>query len=162
MSRMLSNLEKKAHHLERKISLNRSLSLNYKNHKNYDSPCCCNRNYYNNNNNVNVRSRLSLTKDEKTDKNITKRRQLQDSGGNGVGGNGGGGGGMSKRRGPKDRSIRRRHTVGGAHDYYMNSNKVGHTINDCDRYIVTDISSNTLKVEDDIDGASDDNEYSRK
>lgn len=160
MSRMLSNLEKKAHHLERKFSLNRSLSLNYKNHKNYE--CCCGGgggvgrcSNNNNNNNTSVRSRLSLTKDEKTDKNISKRRQLQDS----VAGN-------KRRTGAKDRSIRRRHTVGGAHDY-----KGGLAMNDCGgggAYIVaTDISSNnTLKVEDEEEPSSSatppSDEYSRK
>lgn len=146
MSRMLSNLEKKAHHLERKFSLNRSLSLNYKNHKNYE--CCCRaNNYYNNNNSV--RSRLSLTKDEKTDKNISKRRQLQDSNSNSNISNNGGSGVVNnktlRRHGGKDRSIRRRHTVGGAHDYY---GKDEHIINDCDRFIVPD----PLNVSDDDTG----------
>lgn len=164
MSRMLSNLEKKAHHLERKFSLNRSLSLNYKNHKNYE--CCCRANNYYYNNNNSVRSRLSLTKDEKTDKNISRRRQLHDSNSNsnisnhgihGGSGNGVGSGGINgsggvgtghkshhRRHGAKDRSIRRRHTVGGAHDYHS---KNEHIINDCDRFIV-----DPLNVSDDDSG----------
>lgn len=157
MSRMLFNLERKASNLERKIHLNRSLSLNYKNHKNTE--CCCrtsNTNYNNlHNSSLGIRSRLSLTKDEKTDKNISKRRQLQDSNlspcnsaGQIAGGNGTSitSGGKSRRHSGKDRSIRRRHTVGGSHDYYMSS-KHG-AMNDCERYIVTDTSSNTLKIED--------------
>lgn len=147
MSRMLSNLEKKAHHLERKFSLNRSLSLNYKNHKNYE--CCCRtNNYYNNNNSL--RSRLSLTKDEKTDKNISKRRQLQDSNSNSnISNNGGSGHKTHRRHGGKDRSIRRRHTVGGAHDYY---DKDEHILTNCDRFIVPD----PLNVSDEDDEDDDD------
>lgn len=155
MSRMLLNLERKANNLERKIYLNRSLSLNYKNHKN---ECCCRtNNYYNNlhNSNLGIRSRLSLTKDEKTDKNISKRRQLLDVNNVSPGGSviqvtsssGNGGNGKHRRHSSgKDRSIRRRHTVGGAHDYYSNKHT---TMNDCDRYIVTDASTNTLKLGDD-------------
>ncbi|XP_039451855.1 uncharacterized protein LOC120430783 isoform X5 [Culex pipiens pallens] len=162
MNRILTNLERKANNLERKFNLNRSLSLNYKNHKNLECCCghhhgvgavvpgtnipvqCCNnnnnnlQNHGNNNNNnsvsvnnsLNVRSRLSLTKDEKTDKNINRRRQIHDvshtcvpagpqiiltpaatttasaqpSSGR-------------HRRQMGNRSIRRRHTVGGTHDY---------------------------------------------
>lgn len=115
MSRILTTLERKA------TKLNRSLSLNYKNHK---GECCCNMNNNNNNNNNSnnnnnqiitnsggggggscYRTRLSaaaaLTKDEKTDKNINKKRQIQD--------------GKSRRY--TNRSIKRRHTVGGTHDY---------------------------------------------
>lgn len=108
MSRILTTLERKA------TKLNRSLSLNYKNHK---GECCCN---INNNNNLlqpgtatvtcyRQNNRLSsgsasaaLTKDEKTDKNINKKRQIQD--------------GKNHRR-YTTRSIKRRHTVGGTHDY---------------------------------------------
>lgn len=98
MNRILTTLERKA------TKLNRSLSLNYKNHK---GECCCNGNGTSNglNNNNNYRSmsnnRFSLTKDEKTDKNINKKRQIQDV----------------KNRRYTNRSIKRRHTVGGTHDY---------------------------------------------
>jgi hypothetical protein len=115
VNRILTNLE----HLERKYSLNRSLSLNYKNHRNIE--CCCNHNHQstiNNNHNGNIHGnmRLSLTKDEKTDKNINKRRQLYDSNLNNQQGNGA----VTRRRGGS-RSIRRRHTVGGTQDYYPNA-----------------------------------------
>lgn len=96
MNRILTTLERKA------TKLNRSLSLNYKNHK---GECCCNGvgNGLNNNNNYRWTSnnRFSLTKDEKTDKNIHKKRQIQDV----------------KNRRYTNRSIKRRHTVGGTHDY---------------------------------------------
>lgn len=152
MSRMLFNLERKASNLERKIHLNRSLSLNYKNHKNTE--CCCRtpNMHYNNlhNNTLGIRSRLSLTKDEKTDKNISKRRQLLDNlspsnSANQITSGTNTSVGKTRRHSGKDRSIRRRHTVGGSHDYYL-SNKHG-TINDCERF-VTDTSSNTLKIDD--------------
>lgn len=161
MSRMLINLERKASNLERKIHLNRSLSLNYKNHKNTE--CCCRttNSQFNNlhNSSLGIRSRLSLTKDEKTDKNISKRRQLltdsnlspSNSAGQITSGIGSGTTitsiGKSRRHSGKDRSIRRRHTVGGSHDYYLSSNKHG-AMNECERYIVTDVSSNTLKIDD--------------
>lgn len=110
MNRILTTLERKA------TKLNRSLSLNYKNHK---GECCCNgsalnmnlnNNHVSNNNNSNAtnnnyrsmsNNRFSLTKDEKTDKNINKKRQIQDI----------------KNRRYANRSIKRRHTVGGTHDY---------------------------------------------
>ena len=109
MNRILTTLERKA------TKLNRSLSLNYKNHK---GECCCNGNNSNNNTNYNNgnlingntnyrqtnRSASTLTKDEKTDKNINKKRQIQD--------------GKSRRY--TNRSIKRRHTVGGTHDYDVN------------------------------------------
>lgn len=108
--RILTNLE----HLERKYSLNRSLSLNYKSQRSStnNNECCCNAN-------KSDKSRLSLTKDEKTDKNINKRRQLHDttntsnlqSSGNVSGG------AKYRRHSNGSRSIRRRHTVGGTHDY---------------------------------------------
>lgn len=91
MNRILTTLERKA------TKLNRSLSLNYKNHK---GDCCCN-NSMNANNNYRQCNRLPLTKDEKTDKNINKKRQIQD--------------GKSRRY--TNRSIKRRHTVGGTNDY---------------------------------------------
>ncbi|XP_049276677.1 uncharacterized protein LOC125760522 isoform X1 [Anopheles funestus] len=115
---------------------------------------------------VSLRSRFSLTKDEKTDKNINRRRQIHDtsvtpqpagtasapatSGGGGssctVTGNGNASGSNDssscgepcgpqiiltpatvtpnastrQRRHVGSRSIRRRHTVGGTHDYYSN------------------------------------------
>lgn len=81
VNRILTNLE----HLERKYSLNRSHSLNYKNHRKIE--CCCNH-------------RLSLTK-EKSDKNISKRRQLYESSQ------------QSNNRKRGSRSIRRRHTIQG-------------------------------------------------
>ncbi|XP_055524818.1 uncharacterized protein LOC129718254 isoform X2 [Wyeomyia smithii] len=181
MNRILTNLERKANNLERKFNLNRSLSLNYKNHKNLECCCghavatipgttagtpgatipvhqCCNNNMHslhsnnNNNNNavsvnngLNVRSRLSLTKDEKTDKNINRRRQIHDVSQtvmSPVGIDGCCGqqqtGSLTgpqiiltpqqpqqqqptagrHRRQLGNRSIRRRHTVGGTHDYY--------------------------------------------
>lgn len=113
VNRILTNLE----HLERKYSLNRSLSLNYKSHRNTNNnnECCCNAA----GKVVSVdKARLSLTKDEKTDKNINKRRQLHDttntSGGNlQTSGN-------AKYRRNGSRSIRRRHTVGGTHDVLFN------------------------------------------
>lgn len=135
MSRILQTLERKA------TKLNRSLSLNYKSHKD----CCCNNNNNNNSslnnqNNANLANiaahgaphhgsggaicwrqpsgglstvqqqrqsslaaAAALTKDEKTDKNTTnKKRQIQD--------------GKNHRR-YTNRSIKRRHTVGGTHDY---------------------------------------------
>ncbi|XP_055617345.1 uncharacterized protein LOC129762815 isoform X2 [Toxorhynchites rutilus septentrionalis] len=201
MNRILTNLERKANNLERKFNLNRSLSLNYKNHKNLECCCghtvansgaipsaqCCNNNNNNNNmhnqqnnnnsvsvhNSLNVRSRLSLTKDEKTDKNINRRRQIHDVSqtapvsGEGVccgaehhqhhtsqqqqhqqqqgpqiiltptpvnpQPNGGGGGGGRHRRQVGSRSIRRRHTVGGTHDYCSNKivNNHGHNGMQC-------------------------------
>lgn len=111
MNRILTTLERKA------TKLNRSFSLNYKSHK---ADCCCSSansssvTIGSNNNNYRAApptappsSRLSgsglpivLTKDEKTDKN-TKKRQIQD--------------GKSRRY--TNRSIKRRHTVGGTHDY---------------------------------------------
>ncbi|XP_053667758.1 uncharacterized protein LOC128718106 [Anopheles marshallii] len=112
---------------------------------------------------VSLRSRLSLTKDEKTDKNINRRRQIHDtsatvtapggtttgpatSGGCAATGNGNASGSNDssscgepagpqiiltpapvapnastrQRRHVGSRSIRRRHTVGGTHDYYSN------------------------------------------
>ncbi|XP_058826523.1 uncharacterized protein LOC131686301 isoform X2 [Topomyia yanbarensis] len=189
MNRILTNLERKANNLERKFNLNRSLSLNYKNHKNSECCCghavatvpgggplplamqCCNNNLHNhqNNNNsvsvhnsLNMRSRLSLTKDEKTDKNINRRRQIHDvSQTTTVASSESSccgqdhqllpvgpqiiltpsanpppataatvtGGGGRHRRQLGNRSIRRRHTVGGTHDYY--SNKMGHNGSQC-------------------------------
>lgn len=79
-----------------KTKLNRSLSLNYKNHK---DDCCCNSAYHRQGGG----GRFSLTKDEKTDKNISKKRQLQDR--------------SHHRRTVGNGSIKRRHTVGGTHDY---------------------------------------------
>lgn len=129
MNRILTTLERKA------TKLNRSFSLNYKSHK---ADCCClisNNNMSggmigggsvtigsnNNNNNYRVSQQqqnqqqqqhpsssirlssgtITLTKDEKTDKNTNKKRQIQD--------------GKSRRY--TNRSIKRRHTVGGTHDY---------------------------------------------
>lgn len=95
--RILTNLE----HLERKYSLNRSLSLNYKSHK---GECCCS---------SRERNRLTLTKDEKTDKNISKRKQLHDT--TNVVNSQNSSNGLTKYRKHHNgnRSIRRRHTVGG-------------------------------------------------
>ncbi|XP_070506165.1 rho GTPase-activating protein 21 isoform X2 [Chironomus tepperi] len=111
VNRILTNLE----HLERKYSLNRSLSLNYKSHRssNNNNECCCA--------NKGDKVRLSLTKDEKTDKNINKRRQLHDT--TNTTNNSQSTGGNSKyRRHNGSRSIRRRHTIGiGAHDYDYNN-----------------------------------------
>lgn len=96
MNRILTTLERKA------TKLNRSLSLNIKYH---NSECCCN-NVVNNSNHSSCRSiaatqRYSLTKDEKTDKNINKKRQIQDI----------------KNKRYTNRPIKRRHTVGGIHYY---------------------------------------------
>lgn len=104
--RILTNLE----HLERKYSLNRSLSLNYKSHRS-NNECCCNAN-------KSDKSRLSLTKDEKTDKNI-KRRQLYDTTNTSSTQSPGNASGNAKyrRHSSGSRSLRRRHTVGGTHDY---------------------------------------------
>lgn len=119
VNRILTNLE----HLERKYSLNRSLSLNYKSHRsnnnNVNNECCCN-NASLKGGVIDKSTRLSLTKDEKTDKNISKRRQLHDttnSGGNLQSSGGGGGGSKYRRNG--SRSIRRRHTVGGTQDVVL-------------------------------------------
>lgn len=115
VNRILTNLE----HLERKYSLNRSLSLNYKNHRNNE--CCCNHTFNNNSHSTNIHGsnniRLSLTKDEKTDKNISKKRQLIDNqvqqSGTSVS--------STRRRHLGSSRIRRRHTVGGTQDYYPNA-----------------------------------------
>lgn len=109
VNRILTNLE----HLERKYSLNRSLSLNYKSQRNpiNKNECCCNAGKGTNA----EKARLSLTKDEKTDKNINKRRQLYDTSGGNIQA-----GGNAKYRRNGSRSIRRRHTVGGTHDVLFN------------------------------------------
>jgi hypothetical protein len=107
--RILTNLE----HLERKYSLNRSLSLNYKSHRSNNhnqSECCCNASKAD-------KARLSLTKDEKTDKNINKRRQLHDTTNTNLQSGNAGGGAKYRRHSNGSRSIRRRHTVGGTQDY---------------------------------------------
>lgn len=127
MNRILATLERKA------TKLNRSLSLNYKNHKSGSAisgnciECCCNnhstylqhrsssRNGISSNcgsgnggssggNGIgnNDPRYSSLTKDEKTDKNINKKRQIHQD---------------NKNRRYANRSIKRRHTVGGTHDY---------------------------------------------
>lgn len=105
MNRILTNLERKA------TKLNRSLSLNIKYHHN---ECCCNSGHYtmSNSNHSSCRSiamnRYSLTKDEKTDKNINlaKKRQIQDN--------------NPKNKRYINRPIKRRHTVGGIHYGYNN------------------------------------------
>lgn len=104
MNRILTTLERKA------TKLNRSLSLNIKYHHN---ECCCNSGHIlSNSNQSSCRSiamnRYSLTKDEKTDKNITlaKKRQIQDN--------------NHKNRRYINRPIKRRHTVGGIHYGYNN------------------------------------------
>lgn len=96
MNRILTTLERKA------TKLNRSLSLNIKYH---NSECCCNNVTVNKNDSTHsscrsiATNRYSLTKDEKTDKNINKKRQIQDINKN------------HKRY--TNRPIKRRHTVGG-------------------------------------------------
>lgn len=96
MNRILTTLERKA------TKLNRSLSLNIKYH---NSECCCNNVTVNNSGSTHsscrsiATNRYSLTKDEKTDKNINKKRQIQDINKN------------NKRY--TNRPIKRRHTVGG-------------------------------------------------
>lgn len=122
MNRILTNLE-------RNTKMNRSLSLNYKNVQR-GGECCCHVNHR-----LMQRGASSgLTKDEKTDKNNMKKRHSQEGALNGGGGGAGGGGGtavsvgkggatgatsgggvVARRYG--NRSIRRRHTVGGTHDY---------------------------------------------
>lgn len=106
MNRILTTLERKA----TKLKLNRSLSLNIKYHHN---ECCCNNGHIlSNSNHGSCRSiamnRYSLTKDEKTDKNINlaKKRQIQDN--------------NHKHRRYTNRPIKRRHTVGGIHYGYNN------------------------------------------
>lgn len=103
MNRILTTLERKA------TKLNRSLSLNIKYHHN---ECCCNGHVMTNSNHSSCRSiamnRYSLTKDEKTDKNITKKRQIQDNS-------------NQKNKRYSNRPIKRRHTVGGIHYYGYNS-----------------------------------------
>lgn len=101
--RILTNLE----HLERKYSLNRSLSLNYKSQRS-NNECCCNANKAD-------KARLSLTKDEKTDKN--KRRQLHDTSNIQASSNGNGSAKYRRHSNGSRSMIRRRHTVGGIHDY---------------------------------------------
>lgn len=120
-----------------KTKLNRSLSLNYKNHR---DDCSCNisnhqiSRHATNSSSNSTSNRFSLTKDEKTDKNISKKRQLQD---------------MRNYRhrhtaGGGNRSIKRRHTVGGTHDYVT---KIGSDTGavgggtPCPGYISSDISS---------------------
>lgn len=96
MNRILTTLERKA------TKLNRSLSLNIKYH---NSDCCCNNVTVNNGGSTHsscrsiATNRYSLTKDEKTDKNINKKRQIQDINKN--------------HRRYTNRPIKRRHTVGG-------------------------------------------------
>lgn len=102
MNRILTTLERKA------TKLNRSLSLNIKYHH---SECCCNNGHIlSNSNHGSCRSmnRYSLTKDEKTDKNINlaKKRQIQDN--------------NQKSKRYTTRPIKRRHTVGGIHYGYNN------------------------------------------
>lgn len=98
MNRILTTLERKA------TKLNRSLSLNIKYHNND----CCSNNVLNSCSNqsigrLNLNNQLqSLTKEEKTDKNINKKRQIQD---------------INKNRRTVSRPIKRRHTVGGIHYY---------------------------------------------
>lgn len=120
VNRILTNLE----HLERKYSLNRSLSLNYKSHRSNASSnnneCCCNNNSSGKGSNVDKTARLSLTKDEKTDKNINKRRQLHDTTNTPNNSEKSSAGSGNKYRRNGSRSIRRRHTVGGTHDVLFN------------------------------------------
>lgn len=106
MNRILTTLERKA------TKLNRSLSLNIKYHHN---ECCCNNGHghvISNSNHSSCRSialnRYSLTKDEKTDKNINlaKKRQIQDN--------------NPRNKRYTNRPIKRRHTVGGIHYGYNN------------------------------------------
>lgn len=90
MNRILTNLERNT------TKMNRSLSLNYKSQQK-GGECCCHVNHR-------VINRVPLTKDEKTDKNINKKRHSQEAKGH-------------HHRRYDNRSIRRRHTVGGTHDY---------------------------------------------
>lgn len=106
MNRILTTLERKA------TKLNRSLSLNIKYHHN---ECCCNNGHImSNSNHSSCRSiamnRYSLTKDEKTDKNINlaKKRQIQDNNN------------QKTNKRYTNRPIKRRHTVGGIHYGYNN------------------------------------------
>lgn len=122
MNRILTNLERKA------TKLNRSLSLNYKNHK---GDCCCN-----NTTNHRTSNRFSLTKDEKTDKNISKKRQLQDIKNH-------------RRSNAGNRSIKRRHTVGGTHDYSSTKivSEADETMTNCQGFVVTTRTSSPDLVE---------------
>lgn len=117
MNRILTNLERKA------TKLNRSLSLNYKNHK---GDCCCNNTTTTNHRTTTTTNRFSLTKDEKTDKNISKKRQLQDIKNH-------------RRNNAGNRSIKRRHTVGGTHDYSSTKivNEPDETMTTCQGFVVT-------------------------
>jgi hypothetical protein len=132
VNRILTNLE----HLERKYSLNRSLSLNYKSHRS-NNECCCNAG---GKVGVDKSTRLSLTKDEKTDKNINKRRQLHDTTNTNSGTLQVSGGGKYRRNG--SRSIRRRHTVGGTHDVLFNPAimKTSDRAANCQSFITTPIT----------------------
>lgn len=177
MSRILQTLERKA------TKLNRSLSLNYKSHKD----CCC----YNPNNSIGNQPQLygqtqaiqtprssqgrlqmanqhhiqytsagsqrtsnpnqhfsstsntpnlpplgissatsvnTLTKDEKTDKNTNKKRQIQHD---------------VKQRRNTNRSIKRRHTVGGTHDFdaVNKSLSIRHHHHQRQQYGVSSVSS---------------------
>ncbi|XP_058977994.1 rho GTPase-activating protein 21 isoform X2 [Musca domestica] len=72
-------------------------------HRLYRSASFNCRNYssrYGGSNNMTAGSNIPLTKDEKTDMNLTKKRQIQNK---------------------QNRSIKRRHTVGGPHDYSGNA-----------------------------------------
>ena len=154
VNRILTNLE----HLERKYSLNRSLSLNYKNHRNNE--CCCNNTSTTNvTNNAAIRSRSSLTKDEKTDKN-NKRRQLYDSNSQEAKILTGSqppqqqGAGKYRRHMSGSRSIRRRHTVGGTVDFP--SNKLG--TGNCQNFINNHhYSTANNDNDDDLENKSDGN-----
>lgn len=128
---ILTDLENKDKMKSIKTKLNRSLSLNYKNHR---DDCCCNASHQQHHRQASTTSasnRFSLTKDEKTDKNISKKRQLQDMRNH------------RHRHTAGNRSIKRRHTVGGTHDYVT---KTGNGTGNgggtpCPGYITPDISS---------------------
>ncbi len=137
---ILIDLENKDKIKSIKTKLNRSLSLNYRNHR---DDCSCNTLNGNQSlrnsasNKLSTKNRFSLTKDEKTDKNISKKRQWQD---------------MRSYRHHRhttgsssgNRSIKRRHTVGGTHDYVTKlNNDTGATGGGrhCHGYLSSDISS---------------------
>lgn len=137
---ILTDLENKDRMKSIKTKLNRSLSLNYKNHR---DDCCCNVTQHQHNrqasntSTTSTSNRFSLTKDEKTDKNISKKRQLQDMRNH-----------RHRHTSTGNRSIKRRHTVGGTHDYVNKSgNSTGNGVGGGDgggsscRYITSDMSS---------------------
>lgn len=118
MNRILTNLERNT------TKMNRSLSLNYKSQQK-GGDCCCHVNHRLMNRGVYP----SMTKDEKTDKNLKKRNSQENAL------NGGGSKAHTRRYG--NRSIRRRHTVGGSHDYSPKFiDPRGNEVTPCHNYVM--------------------------